>query len=330
MTAAQSFTALSGEAAARVMRGAARASVALATILLGLKFYAFVQSDALSMLGSLLDTGLDLFASLVSLFAITVATRPADADHRFGHGKAEAIGALFQTGVIMVSAASLLWRAILRLMHPEPVGAPELGIGASVVAIGLTLMLVAYQSRVVKRTGSIAIQTDRLHYSSDVALNLAVIVALALETWAGLRGADPLFGAGIALYLAWGAARSARHAIDMLMDKEWSEEDRRRIVVLAQSHPQVAGVHELRTRTSGLDKFIQFHIWLNPQLSVGDAHRIVDETEALVAREYPDADILIHVDPDGLIEQGERDPDHGLLDPTSARSRLRGGPVAID
>lgn len=320
---------LSGDAAAHIMRRAAHASVALATTLLGLKFYAFLESGALSLLGSLLDTGLDLFASLVSLFAITVATRPADADHRFGHGKAEAIGALFQTGVIMVSAASLLWRAAVRLMHPEPVGAPELGIGASIIAIGLTLLLVAYQSRVVKRTGSIAIQTDRLHYSSDVALNLAVIVALALETWAGLHGADPLFGAGIALYLAWGAARSARAAIDMLMDKEWSEEDRRRIVALAESHPQVAGVHELRTRTSGLDKFIQFHIWLNPQLSVGDAHRIVDEAEALVAREFPDADILIHVDPDGLIEQGERDPDHDLLDPYSARSRLRSGPIEI-
>lgn len=305
------------------MQRASMASVAVALTLAGLKIYAVVQTGALSVLGSLLDTLLDVIASLVTLFAVRVATQPADEDHRFGHGKAEAIAALFQTSLIIGSGLALILAAGNRLLHPHAVTAPDVGIWVSLVAIVATLALVAYQRQVVRMTGSLAVDTDRLHYESDLALNCAVIAALALESWFRFTGADAAFGLGIAAYLIWGAQKSARRAIDMLMDREWDEARRTQIVAAVTAHPDVRGIHELRTRTSGLDSFVQFHIWLDPELPVKRAHRIVDEVEGRVRALFPDVEVLIHVDPAGIIEQGERDPDHQLLDPMSAASRLR-------
>ena len=282
---------------------AALASVAMAVILLGLKAWAAVSTGSVAMLGSLADTTLDLLASLVTLFGVWVAAQPADHDHRFGHGKAEALAALFQTMLISASAVWIAWRAILRLQAPVTPEAPELGIGVSLFAMVATLALVAYQRRVVKQTGSIAIQTDQLHYQSDLLLNAAVIAALALDRFAGLLGADAVFGLLIAVYLAWGATRAARHAIDMLMDKEWDDARRNRITTIVSAHPIVHGLHELKTRTSGATDFIQFHVWVDGNMTVTQAHDVVDELEDAVSAEFPGAEILIHVDPAGHSER---------------------------
>ncbi|HEY4546224.1 MAG TPA: cation diffusion facilitator family transporter [Pedomonas sp.] len=289
-----------------LMRRAAIASVSMAILLTGAKTVAAVQTGSVSMLGSLADSALDLLASLVTLMAVRIAMIPADDNHRFGHGKAEAIAALVQTGLILVSAVGIGWRAVMRVLEPTPVEQPLMGVGVSVLAIAATLALVLYQRSVVKRTRSIAIGTDMLHYQTDLLLNASVIVALGLESGLGLMGSDSVFGILIALYLAWRALRSARHAIDMLMDKEWLPERRMQVLQLASSHPQIKGVHELRTRSSGSDDFIQFHIWVRPDMSVSEGHRIADEVEARVRRAFPDADILIHVDPAGHVEENER------------------------
>ncbi len=284
---------------AALTRRAAVASVTAATILLFLKAYAARATGSVAMLGSLADTGLDLLSSLVTLYAVWLAAQPADADHRFGHGKAEAIAALMQTLVILGSAVAIGVRAVLQFgVHDLPRRA-DVGIGVSVVAVALTLVLVAYQRHVVRATASIAITTDQLHYQSDLLLNLAVIVALGLEVFAGLHGADAVFGIGIALYLAYGAVSSARAALDMLMDREWPEAKRQTLLAVVARHPKVDGVHELRTRSSGVTDFIQFHVWLAPDMTVGAAHAIVDEIEADVAASFPGAEILIHVDPLG-------------------------------
>ena len=282
---------------------AAMASVAMATMLLGLKVWAAVSTGSVAMLGSLADTALDLIASLVTLFGVWVAAQPADHDHRFGHGKAEALAALFQTMLISISAAWIAWRAVVRLQAPVAPEAPELGICVSLIAMVATLALVAYQRRAVKRTGSIAIQTDQLHYQSDLLLNAAVIAALALDRFAGLLGADAIFGLLIAVYLAWGAARAARHAIDMLMDKEWDDARRAQITAIVAAHPIVHGLHELKTRTSGATDFIQFHVWVDGEMTVTKAHDVVDELEDAVAAAFPGAEILIHVDPAGHSER---------------------------
>lgn len=282
---------------------AALASVATATFLLLLKAYASWKTGSVAMLASLADTGLDLLASLISFYGVHLAAQPADRHHRFGHGKAEALAALFQVMLITISATAIGFHVIQRIGSAEPLSGSEYGIGVSIIAIAVSLVLVDYQRKVVSRTGSIAIRTDSLHYQSDLLLNLSVILALALEQWGGFRGADALFGLGIALWLAWGGWRSASHAIDQLMDKEWPDEKRQRFLSVAAQHPELKGIHDLRTRSSGMHDFVQFHVWVDPRMTVEDAHRVMDEVEARLMAEFPGTEVLIHPDP-----EGHRDP----------------------
>jgi ferrous-iron efflux pump FieF len=281
---------------------AAIASVAVALFLLILKAYASWATGSVAMLGSLADTGLDLVASLITLYGVRLAAMPADWDHRFGHGKAEALAALFQVILIAFSALAIFWRAIVRLLNAEVTAQAEYGIAVSLVAIAATLALLLYQRRVIARTGSVAIQTDHVHYQSDLLLNLSVIAALALEQYLNLAGADALFGIAIALWLAWGAWRASHRAIDQLMDKEWPEEKRARFVEVAGRHPELRGLHDLRTRTSGSRDFVQFHVWMDPAKSVADAHHVLDEVEAKLEKEFPGCEILIHIDPVGQVD----------------------------
>ncbi|WP_414900495.1 cation diffusion facilitator family transporter [Sphingomonas flavalba] len=281
---------------------AALASVATALFLLVLKGYATWTTGSMAMLGSLADSGLDLVASLVTLYAVRQAAQPADAEHRFGHGKAEALAALFQVMLITASAIAILAGAAGRLASGAKTTAAGEGIAVSLAAIGATLLLTAYQRRVIARTGSMAIGADRLHYQSDLMLNLAVIAALALDQYAGLSGIDPLFGIAIALWLAYGAWRSATAAIDQLMDKEWPEEKRRRLAAVVNALPGLKGMHDLRTRRSGSHDFIQFHIWVDPAMTVAAAHRTVEAAETALAAEFPGAEVLIHIDPEGRID----------------------------
>ena len=282
---------------------AALASVSAATFLLLLKGYAAWATDSVAMLGSLADTGLDLLASLVTLYGVRLAAQPADREHRFGHGKAEALAALFQVGLIAFSAAGIAWRAIDRLLHGQTTANAEYGIGVSLIAIVVTLGLTAYQRRVVARTGSVAIETDHVHYQSDLLLNLSVIAALALDQYVGISGADPVLGLAIAVWLAWGALKASSRAIDQLMDKEWPEEKRRRFVEVAARHPELKGIHDLRTRTSGAHDFVQFHVWMDPKMTIEEAHRVMDEVEHKLEAEFPGCEILIHIDPEGQVDQ---------------------------
>ena len=292
----------------RLTTRAALASVAVALVLLGVKGVAAWRTSSVAMLGSLADTGLDLVASLVTLWGVRVAAVPADWDHRFGHGKAEALAALFQVIVIALSAAGIAYEAIARVLHGGATAHAGDGIAASLLALGLTLALVAYQRRVVAATGSLAIHTDNVHYQSDLLLNGSVIAALVLDQYLGVRGADPLFGVGIALWLLWGAWGSATRAIDQLMDKEWPEEKRQRFLAVAARHPELRGIHDLRTRSSGAHDFVQFHVWVAPEMSVAEAHRVMDEVEAKLAHAFPGVEILIHPDPEGHVDPGGAGP----------------------
>jgi ferrous-iron efflux pump FieF len=284
-------------------RRAALASVSTALFLLALKAYAAWATGSVAMLGSLADTGLDVLASLITLYGVRIAAEPADRDHRFGHGKAEALAALAQVGIIAFSALAIGWSALDRLLGQEPTANAEYGIGVSLVAILATLALLAYQRRIIARTGSVAIGTDYVHYQSDLLLNLSVIAALVLDELLGLTGADPVFGILIALWLLWGAWRASSRAVDQLMDREWPEEKRRRFVEVAARHPALKGLHDLRTRTSGARDFVQFHVWVDPTMSVAEAHRVMDEVEHKLGAEFPGVEILIHIDPEGQIDQ---------------------------
>jgi len=289
---------------------AAIASVSVALFLLVLKTYAAWTTSSVAMLGSLADTGLDVLASLITLYGVRLAAQPADWDHRFGHGKAEALAALAQVVLIAVSAIGIFWRAVDRLLNDRVTADASSGIIVSIVAIGATLLLLFYQRRVIARTGSVAIATDHVHYQSDLLLNLSVIAALVLEQYLRLGGADALMGITIALWLAWGAWRASSRAIDQLMDKEWPEEKRQRFVDVAARHPELKGIHDLRTRTSGASDFVQFHVWVDPAMTVAEAHRVMDEVELKLQAEFPDCEILIHLDPEGHVDQ----PDNPLAE----------------
>ena len=278
---------------------AALASISMAVIMVGLKVWAALQTSSTAMLGSLADSGLDLVASLVVLAAVRIAAQPADHDHRFGHGKAEALASLVQVILITLSALFIGFRAVQRLLAGAQTEQAELGIGVSIVAMALTLVLIAYQRHVVRRTGSLAIGTDRIHYASDLLLNGSVILALVLDQYAGLTGADAVFGLLIALWLAFGAWRASATAIDQLMDREWPEEDRQRFLAACQDYPELAGLHDLRTRASGTHNFAQFHVWVPADWTVQQAHDRMDAVEEALQTRFPGTEILIHLDPEG-------------------------------
>jgi ferrous-iron efflux pump FieF len=289
---------------------AAFASIGMALFLLGLKVFAVWQTGSVAMLGSLADTGLDLLASLATLYGVRYAAQPADSEHRFGHGKAEALAALFQVFIIALSALAIFYRAIERLMKGEVTAHAEYGIGVSGIAIVATLGLLAYQRYVIAKTKSVAITADHVHYQSDVLLNLAVIAALALDQYAGIVWADPVFGIAIAAALMLGAWRASTQAVDQLMDREWPEEKRQHFLRVAARHPELAGIHDLRTRTSGTQDFVQFHVWMDPDMTVAAAHRVMDEVEDKLAHEFPATEILIHIDPEGQVDKEGVLPSH--------------------
>jgi ferrous-iron efflux pump FieF len=295
----------SGAASDRAIlgRSAAFASIVTALLLVGLKLWAVWQTDSMALLGSLADSALDLIASLATLTGVIIAARPADRTHRFGHGKAEALAAIFQVMLIALSAAGIAMQSAEALAEGQRVAAAQEGIVVSVIAILATFALLAYQRFVIARTGSLAISTDHLHYQSDLLLNLAVIAALVLDRYAGLAGADPLFGLGIALWLLWGAWRAGSKAIDHLMDREWPEDKRRRFVAVAARHPELSRLHDLRTRTSGGIDFVQFHVDLPGDYTVEQAHDIIERVEKDLHAEFPDAEVLIHIDPEGHVDE---------------------------
>jgi ferrous-iron efflux pump FieF len=289
----------SGAERVKLSSSAALASVALALTLLMAKGWAALATGSTAMLGSLADTTLDLVASLATLAGVRIAALPADHDHRFGHGKAEALVALGQVVLITVSALAIGWRAITQLLEGGEPQRAELGIGVSVFAMLATLLLLTYQRRVIARTGSVAIRTDNVHYQSDLLLNTAVIAALILDQWLGMTGADPAFGIAIALWLVFNAWRASSHAVDQLMDREWPDAERQRFLAAAAEYPELSGLHDLRTRTSGTHHFAQFHVWVPADWTVRDAHDRMDRVELELQRRFPGTEFLIHLDPEG-------------------------------
>lgn len=288
---------------ARLMRLASFASVGAALFLIALKFGAFLQTGSVSLLSTLFDSALDAAASVVNLLAVRQALVPADAEHRFGHGKAEPLAGLVQVTFILGSSVLLLTEVIDHFMHPQPVSAPELGVAVMLISLAVTGALVLLQRHVVRRTGSIAIHSDQMHYLTDFVTNVSVIAALVLSTYLGWWWIDPAIGLAIAVFIAAAATKIGKNALDMLMDREMDEADRTRIKEIVRGHPKVLNLHDLRTRAAGRDRFIQFHLELDGGLTLSDAHHISDAVEADVRAAFPGAEVIIHEDPAGVVEQ---------------------------
>jgi len=288
--------------AGRLMRLATYAAVGTATTLIVVKFGAWLLTDSVSLLSTLIDSLLDVAASTVNLFAVRHALEPADAEHRFGHGKAESLAGLAQSAFISGSAVFLLLQAGERLFNPSPVHNSMIGYGVMAFSIVATIGLVMFQKYVAKRTQSLAISADSAHYTMDILVNLSVILSLFLAVELGWQIADPLFAIVISFYILHGAYEIGIEAYHVLMDRELPDEDREKIRALALQHPQVISMHDLRTRQSGPDMFIQMHLEMRRDISLYDAHEIAEDVMLRVGDAYPRAEVLIHQDPAGIEE----------------------------
>jgi len=287
---------------ARLLRRASGGALGVALFLALSKAVAWWLSGSVSLLAGLTDSLLDGAASLINLLAVHYSLRPADDDHRYGHGKAEALAGLGQAAFIGVSALLVGAQGVDRLLHPQPLGAPLVGIVVIVVSLLLTAALLAYQRHVVRLTGSTAIRADSLHYRSDLLLNLSILVALVLASYGWAR-LDAVFGIAIAFYILWSAASILREAAAVLMDTELSPEIGEDMQRLARTVPGVLGCHDLRTRISGTRWFVQLHLELPGELSLSRAHALCDEVEAAIKAHYPRAEVLVHADPQEVVKK---------------------------
>lgn len=275
---------------------ATRASVFVACCLLMMKLYAWLVTGSMGILAALVDSLLDLCASLINMVAVRYAMEPADKEHRFGHGKAEALAGLGQATFIASSAIFLVIYTIERVINPELIESPEIGTWVMFVSLGITLLLVSYQRYVVKKTGSVAIKADSLHYSADLMTNVGILVGIGLY-YLGWLYADPIIAMLIGVYIFKSALEIGYESVQLLLDRELPEEDHTKILDIVLSHPFVIEVHDLRTRQSGRTKFIQFHMVLNGTISLIEAHKLSDEVHHSVHSAFPEADIIIHQDP---------------------------------
>lgn len=290
--------------AGALMRRATWASVATAGGLVLAKAAAWLLTGSVAVLSSLIDSLLDTLASALNLVAVRHALTPADREHRFGHGKAEPLAGLAQSALIAGSAAFLIYEAAGRLLEPQPIAFAWIGVAVMTLSIAVTMVLVGYQRRVVRATGSVAISADLLHYAGDVLVNGGVIIALVLSATLGWTYADPLIALAVAAYILKNVWHIVVQSTEQLMDRELPDEARRRIAEIVRRHPEVRDLHDLRTRLAGRTTFIQLHLELDGGLSLARAHAIADEVHAELLRDFPNAEILIHQDPAGLEEPG--------------------------
>ncbi|EPD3274591.1 CDF family cation-efflux transporter FieF [Cronobacter sakazakii] len=291
----------------RLVSRAALAATLVATLLLIIKIFAWWYTGSVSILAALVDSLVDIAASLTNLLVVRYSLQPADEEYTFGHGKAESLAALAQSMFISGSALFLFLTGIQHLITPEPMRAPLVGIVVTVAALVTTLMLVTFQRWVVRKTRSQAVRADMLHYQSDVMMNGAILVALALS-WYGLHRADALFALGIGVWILYSALRMGYEAIQSLLDRALPDDERQAIVDIVAAWPGVRGAHDLRTRQSGPTRFIQLHLEMEDNLPLVQAHLIAEQVEQAILSRFPGSDVIIHQDPCSVVprfQQGQ-------------------------
>ncbi len=283
------------------------ASLVLAIVLVCLKTAGSLMTDSLSLLSSLIDSASDVVASLGTFVGVRAALLPADDNHRYGHGKAEAMAALGTAAFILGSAFFLFLQAFSRLIAPEPVRYGVVGAGVMLLSMVLTFLLVRFQTYVVRRTGSAAIAADQTHYTADFIANGATIAALLITTYTGFSTIDAFFGVGVAVWLVAKAVPVARDATNMLMDHELPDETKGELLTLVTAHPLVRGVHDMRTRRAGSDVFVELHVELDGDLPLKQAHAVGEQIEQALRQALSEADVTLHFDPAGIIERRRDD-----------------------
>ncbi len=287
---------------AAVTRRVTLYSVLTAAILIGLKAFSWRTSGSVAMLASLADSALDLIASLATFYAVRYAAEPPDAEHRFGHGKAESFASLLQAALVVASGALVAREAVVRILHPTPVTGGVWAVGVMLISIVLTFLLVSAQGRALKAQDSVAVESDRTHYVLDLASNVAALVGVAGAAFLKIEWLDGAAGLVVAAGFFWGALKVFREAAGQLMDTSLPVEEHGKIVSLVTADPRITGVHQLRTRVSGPYVLMQMHADLDPNLTLEEAHKIVVGAERRILEAFPAADIIIHADPRGRAE----------------------------
>lgn len=285
---------------ARLVNRAALAATMLASVLLLVKIFAWWYTGSVSLLAALVDSLVDIAASLTNLFVVRYSLQPADREHTFGHGKAESLAALAQSMFISGSALFLFLTGLQHLATPNEMRGPLIGIVVTLIALFSTLMLVTFQRWVVKRTRSVAIRADMLHYQSDVIMNGAILLALGLS-WYGFKRADALFALGIGVWILTSALRMGYDAVQALLDRALPDEDRQTIIDIATNWPGVQGAHDIRTRQSGPTRFIQLHLEMDDNLPLYQAHKMAEDVEKALLSRFPGSDVIIHQDPCSVV-----------------------------
>lgn len=290
------MTSLAGKADAWAKAGTL-AALGTALFLAALKFWAWRQTGSAAVLGQAADSALDAAGSALAFLAVRYAATPADEDHRFGHQKAEGLSALFQAGLITVSALLVAWQSTKRFFDPQPLDQAGLAVWVLAVAAAATVALVAFQTLAFKRSDSLIVAGDRAHYTGDVIANLGALVAVVLSARLGFLRADAIAGLLAALFLLWSVREIIGAALPQIMDQELPEEERARVRAIVEADPGVLGHHALRTRRAGRRRYVQLHIELDPDMRFADAHAIADRVENAIKAAFPDADVIVHQDP---------------------------------
>ncbi len=286
-----------------LIKSASYASLVVALSLVLLKAWGWQETSSVSLLSSLADSVLDVFASAITFWAVRYSLSPADSEHRFGHGKSEGLAALVQALIIAGSGLYVCFEAIRRIFSPRDIDAPEIGLGVVIVASAATVLLVSFQRYVGRKTGSVAIKADAAHYQTDLMINLGVGLAIVMTSWTGFAIIDPLVGMIIALVVLNSVLDIANRSLQILLDHEIPFEDRQTIEAIARAHTNVLGFHDMKTRFGGNHFIVQFHLEMDPDITLLRTHEILDEVEAEVEQRYPGIEILIHADPLGLYEK---------------------------
>ncbi len=273
-----------------------------------LKTIVGVASGSLAVLASAVDSLLDFVVSLFNVFAVRGAEKPRDDNHNYGHGKIEGLAALFEGVLILASAGYILWKSGDKLLNPRPLDEAgiNLAFATMLVSMAASAALVWYLKKMSRRSRSLVLEADALHYRTDVWSNAAVLLGILAIRYTGWQAADALIAAAIGFYIAWAALPLIRKGLDMLLDHALPDELVTRILAIARTHsPLVNGVHELKTRRSGEINFVEFHLVFNEHITLLKAHHIGDEIEARIrmlekTRWY----INIHLDP---VDDSKRD-----------------------
>ena len=272
-------------------------SIVIASILFSIKFYFYFQSNSIGILASAIDSVFDFMASFITVLAIFSSLKPADSEHRFGHGKAEALSGFTQGLIIILSSLYTMYKAIYRAIHPIKIQAIEMSLVIMMISIILTMILVVYQAHVIRKTSSIAVESDRLHYLSDLLSNLAIIVSLLIIKYTNFIWADMIAGGFVALYLLKAASQILKKSIDILLDKDISDKYKTDVNAFIQANKKLIGYHDLRSRSSGIQDFLEIHLEFDNKMKLEESHDIAEDFIQYFEEKHDKIEIIIHCDP---------------------------------